>query len=137
LTQIVVIGGHEQPRSISPHDGLQVRAIHVEIQRLEPVHRLLLGNQAYKSLMKICALLKSPNNTTKESGSYLDEVDQIGTAEGNLKKILQNVSTAQFQMRTKGPCFPTKFMRPSNRVYLCISCDELFTRCSIRVLYVH
>jgi hypothetical protein len=39
LAQIVVIGSGEEARLVTPYYGLQITAIHIEIQRLESIHR--------------------------------------------------------------------------------------------------
>lgn len=41
LTQIIVIRRCEQTRSVPSHYGLQIPAIHIEIQRFESIHRHL------------------------------------------------------------------------------------------------
>lgn len=38
LAQIVVIGGRQEPRTVAPHDRLQVSAVYVKRHRFEPVH---------------------------------------------------------------------------------------------------
>lgn len=40
LAEIVVVSGGEEARSVAPHDRLQVAAVDVERQGLEPVHLL-------------------------------------------------------------------------------------------------
>ncbi len=41
LAQIVVIGSGEEAGLVTPYYGLQITAIHIEIQRLESIHRHL------------------------------------------------------------------------------------------------
>lgn len=43
LAEIVVVGGGEEARAVAPHDRLQVAAVDVERQGLEPVHLPPIG----------------------------------------------------------------------------------------------